>query len=335
MMRLSESLRRNIMKTTIGGILNKFKGKSRRNTLFFEEILANYIKECEKAGYGKNIKEIGQKWIAIISPNFIPSSLKKLSPILLTRMIKEAWINIGIVDDLHITKKDNTIKATTKNECITRIIGKNKFMIGCSEGLLNSLHGFRISCVEAIQTKKYCEYKFEIKDDIIKYQSKKKSLYDNLNYLPSIEGFTLKDALKKNILKLKDNKICFRDKPLIFIENTLFHLLANRDLLLEKISELSYNHFNKIIKAESSNNKKLSLIKFLLQVMGWGIITIISKENKIIIKIKNPPYGFQLEEDNWGFLVRTILGYLHLLDKNFEILNVNEFHKNLEIIYSV
>ena len=61
-MRLSESLRRNIMETIPGKILNKFKGRSSRSVVFFEDILAEYIKECEASGYDKELANLGYNW---------------------------------------------------------------------------------------------------------------------------------------------------------------------------------------------------------------------------------------------------------------------------------
>ena len=77
-MQLSESLRRNVMETVVGGVLNKFKIKNRRNVLFFEDILANYVKGCEDAGYGEEMKAIGQKWCILIMNQLTTKPLRKL-----------------------------------------------------------------------------------------------------------------------------------------------------------------------------------------------------------------------------------------------------------------
>jgi hypothetical protein len=58
-MRLSTSLNRNILEANVGGIINKFKIESRRSTLFFEDILANYVKGCEEAGHAEEMEKIG------------------------------------------------------------------------------------------------------------------------------------------------------------------------------------------------------------------------------------------------------------------------------------
>ena len=162
--------------------------------------------------------------------------------------------------------------------------------------------------------------------------SKDKRIYNKLNYIISPKGFTLKDAFKKNIFHLRENKIYFRGNPLYPVENTIFHLISDSGILLEKIPYISYNYFKKIIK-DSSDIKKLILLKTLLQTMGWGIVTIIPKENEIIIDIKNPPYGFQVERDRWDFLINTIMGYIWLIDKDFRIGDILEGYKHLIVKY--
>jgi len=76
-MRLSESLRRNIMNVIGGGIVNRFVlKKSRIDLLFFEDILANYIKGCEDAGFGKEMEETAEKWMNL-TINYQYDTLKK------------------------------------------------------------------------------------------------------------------------------------------------------------------------------------------------------------------------------------------------------------------
>ena len=335
-MRLSESLRKNIMEATINGVLNKFKGKSRRDILFFEDILADYVKECEDAGYKKEMKLISQKWASMVQ-QVIPKTLRKLSPLFLLNVImKKAWTNIGILDDLHITKENNIIKITTKNEALTRIVGKNEFSVGSYTGILNALYNSQLECIDVIQTKETSRYTFKFKNKSFKMKTKDKDLYNSLNYLIPNKGFTLKDALEKNIFQLKENnRIYFRGKGIGPVENTIFHLISNQNMLLKKVPDISYKYFSEIIEKDSSNDRKLALLKVLLQVMGWGTIKIIIKsENEVLFKIHNQPYGLQLEKDNWDFLIKTILGYLWILDKKFKITDVKYSHRRLKILYS-
>lgn len=335
-MRLSESLRRNIMEVDVGRVINRFKVKSRRDVLFFEDILANYIKECESAGYGEESKIIGQKWMSLTTKNFLPITLRKLPySILFNIILKKIWINLGLLDDIHVTKNNNIIKIKTTNETTTRIIGPNKAIIGIYTGLLNIIFNSQVECLNSLQTKRSCKYTFRGKKESFEIKSKKVNIYKKMNYSPKIEGFTLKDALKANIIQLdKNNRLYFRGKSLCPRENTLFHLISNKKILFKKVPHLSYNFFKNIIQEKSSNNKKLVLLKTLLEIMGWGNVKIITKQSSIKLLIKNPPYGIQLEKDDWGFLVKSILGYLWILNKKFKILEVKESYKSLRITYS-
>jgi hypothetical protein len=326
------------METVVGGILNKFKIKSRRSTFFFEDILANYIKECEDAGYGEEMKEIAQKWAILCTQQLTPTGLKKLSPSIYFNVVaKNVWTNIGLMDFIHATKNGSIIKIETKNESITRIIEKNSFPVGFFTGILNVLFKSQIEHISKTQTKESCEYIFKIMNKPFGIISaKEKRVYDSLNYLLTIEGFTLKDALKKNILELKKmNKIYFRGKIIFPIENTVFHIIGNKSILLEKVPFISHKYFDEIIKKDTTKERKLALLKTLLQVMGWGIVEILIKNKKeIVVEIKNLPYGLQVEKNDWEFLIGTILGYLWLLDKNLEITNIKEAYKKLIITYS-
>ena len=335
-MRLSESLRKNIMETSVGRLLNKFKIRSRRNVLFFEDIFANYIKECEKTGYGKEMAKIGQKWTNLVMQQTVPEIFKGVPILFLNKIMKGVWINIGLLDDLYVIRENDVIYIETKNESITKNIGKNKFLPGLYKGILNILFNSELEVVDILQTKKYSKYVFRLKKGSFNAECKKKSIYNKLNYLSGIKGFALKDAFQKGVFQLKENnRIYFRGKVVSPVENTLFHLMGNQKILLEKVSNISYRYFNKIIKKDTTKERKLSLLKILLQTMGWGIIKIMVKsENVIIIKITNLPYGLQIEKDNWNFIARVILGYLWLLDKNLKINNIADTYKELSITYS-
>ena len=335
-MRLSESLKKNIIETTAGKILNKFKIKKRRNVLFFEDILAIYVKECEKAGFGKEMRNIAKRWMNLGVKKAVPDVIKKLpSTIFFNMILKNMWTNLGIMDDLKFLKKGSIITIKTKNETITRIIGKNDFSIGCFSGILNTLFNSEVRCVEALQSKKSSKYIFELKNEPFNTEGKNKEEYNRLNYLSKINGCTLTDALKNKIFQLKGkNRIYFRGKRLSIVENTIFHLTGNRGILLDKVPHISYDFFEQIIEKDSTDERKLVLLKTLLQTMGWGIIKISYRNKKIIlIEIKNPPYGFQLEKDNWDFLIQAILGYFWLLDKDFKLVNIDSSYKQLNIIY--
>jgi len=325
------------MKVSVGSLLNKFKIRSRRNVLFFEDIIANYVKECEDAGYGNEMKTVAQKWCILTTKHLIPRYIKKLPLSLLFSILKIVWVNLGAMDDLKIVKKKDIVEIKTKNETITRIIGKNKCLTGFYAGILNVLLKSRVECVKVFQTKKYCNYTYKIIKNKYFYtiKAKKKEIYDRLNQMPPFKGITLKDALKTNIFQLKNsNKLYFRGNPLWYVENTGFHILGNMKILLKRMPYISYNYFKNISEKESSNIEKLTLIKNLFQSMGWGILRIVNHKKKILFEISYLPYGLQIEKDNWNLLINTILGYLWLINKKFKINSIKEYYKKLIIVYS-
>jgi len=334
-MRLSYSLSKNILETAVGGIFNKFSIKNRRNVFFFDDIPLTYVKECEKEGYENEIRIISQKWMIMALKQLIPSVVKKLLPqTFFNFILKKIWKNMGYMDDIQLIKKDEIVKIKTKNELNVKAIGINNFSIGVYMGVLSALYESQIEVINVEKLNNICIYSFKIKNEPFFVESKDKKLYDKLNYLPEDKGSSLRDALKSHIFQLKRNKIYFRGRGIGIIENTFFHLVGNWGILLERVSQISYNYFKEIVE-ESSSKEKLILLKTLLQVMGWGVVTIVKNQNEIIVEIKNPPYGFQTEKDNWDFLIRTILGYLWLIDKNFKIKNVETEYKKVHVKYFV
>jgi hypothetical protein len=336
-MRLSTSLNRNILEATAGGIINKFKIKSRRSTLFFEDILAGYVKECENAGHAEELEKIGEKWGALYSGGVMVPIFKTIPPVIfLNTIMKKVWVNLGLLDDLHAVKKGDIIVFETKNECTTRIIGESKFLPGIYKGALGTLFNSELITEKALQTKTSSSYVFKLTGGNLEIKTKEKIVYNKLNYLPPIEGFTLKDALKSGIFQLKENnRIFFRGTHLQTMENTLFHIIGNKKILLDRIQHISFSYFGKLVEKDSSPEKKLKLLKTLLHAMGWGTMKIIIEgQNSVTFKIGHLPYGFQIEEDNWEFLSRTILGYLWLINKELKIKKYTYESKNLTIVYA-
>jgi len=324
------------MKASVGGILNKFKGKSRRNVLFFEDILADYIKECENSGHGNGIKNIGEKWGYLVSHFMIPKTLKHLPPSAIFILAKGLWINLGLLDDLIFKEKKDKIEIKVKNAYITRIIGENKFVPGTILGALNYLYNSQLDHIKSLIIGNYHIHNYIIrKNEPLIIEAKDKTLYDKLNKLENYKGYTLKDVLKMNLFQLKENnRIYFRDKLITPIENTLFHVISNKKIKFTRISHISYNYFVKIIKKDTPKEQKLRLLKTLLEAMGWGNLTIITSNKKIKFTLKNPPYGLQTEKNDWEFLGRVVLGYLWLVDKKFKISKISESYRRLEIIFS-
>lgn len=334
-MKLSESLRKNIMDVTVGRIVNTFKARPRRYVLFFEDILASYIKECEMAGHGKETREIAKNLMGMVVFSITPPLLRKLPLILLLKTAKRMWTNIGALDDLKVIKKDNTLTIETKKEFLSRIIGENEFCPGLFEGGLSSLSDSQIQCIQKTQTEDTCKYVFMLNKGSYKPpECKPKNVYNTLNNFPKSRGFEFKEAIRKGIFIIKpNNRISFREKILIPVENTLFHLISNSQLLTDKIPHISYNFFKDIIDENASKEAKLILLKNVLQVTGWGIVNTEIKRNRILMSIKNIPYGLQIERDNWDFITRIILGYLWNID-DYSIENTGLSNRILKIHYT-
>ncbi len=334
-MRIAESLRKNILESRTGGITTRFKIRKRRLTFFFEDILANYIKECEDMGYQQEIRDTGQSWMALYFKTMVPSSLKEIPPTLLLNLaIKKIWISFGQMDYFSIKKSGKTLYITTKNEGVTRLIGKNNAMIGFYMGVLNSLFRLHVEHLRSTQTKGPSKYTFRLGREPFDIESKTKEEYDRLNHIDEVPGFTLKDVLKKKTLIIKErNRLYFRNRPLVPVESTGFHIIVQKDMLPERIAEISYSYFRDIVK-KINLERNLSLLKVLLQSMGWGTFTMQVKDRKnVTVNINDPPYGLQTGKDDWTFLINTILGYLWLLDEGFSFSRVSRTGKNIMAIY--
>lgn len=318
-----------------GVILNYFKIKKRRDTLYFGEIPAKYILLCEKKGFGSELREIGQKWMYLYFSTLIPETFKKIPPEdLLNEIIKRIWINMGVMGDYSIKREGNTLTIETKDEGMTELIGKNSFLLGFHEGVINALYGKEVEIIDARQTKSKCRYRFRLLDKKFVIKGKGKKEYDKLNHIPDVKGLTLNEMLKRKIFRLKGHELYFRGKKLYSIENTIMHLFGNRGLILESVPKISYEFFKGILDRKSTEEDKLRLLKNILQAMGWGFLSMTKGENSLKMKIENPPYGLQPEKENWGFLVKMIEGYLKNIDKKYKVDRVNEGYKLLTIDFS-
>ncbi len=333
-MKLSESIHRNIMQPFVGGLINRFKVKGRRDVLFFEDILARYIKECEDAGHGKEMEEIGRKCTVLATDVLAPKVIRNI-PVtsFFNRLAKKMWINLGLMDKLDAKKEGEKIVLVTKNEYITRVIGKNKFNVGLLEGVLGTFLGKEIRCsahAEGDKTVYTCRIFGDIKAS---YEGKSRERYLKLNEVPQVKGFSLKEALINGTIKIRGvNRLYFRRVPIIPLENTLVHEISNRGTCLERVIEISYRYFKELIEPDASEKSKLNLLKNMLQVMGWGVVTI-TQGRHITIDIKYPPHGLQKEPDNWRFLSFIILGYIRLLDKRISLKSEKFFKNRLSLVY--
>jgi hypothetical protein len=330
---MSELLRRKILESSHGGLLNKLRIGKRRDTLFFNDIFTDYIKTCENAGYGKEMKETGSKWMMLYFMEIVPASIKKLPLFVLGRVMRNVWADGGLMDDFSISEKNGLIEIKTRNEAITKVVGKNEFSVGLFTGICNILFNSEADVISVLQSGSSNTYVFRTRGTKpFRIEHKAKHVYDQLNTLPSLEGSSIVSALRHNLFKLRKNRIYFRDRPLYPVENTLFHLLGNTGILMDKVPEISYNFFKKTVERNSSPKGKLNLLKGLLQAMGWGSVKIMVRKN-ILFEIRNPPYGIQKEKDNWNFLINSILGYLWLIDKNFKIRKISASRKCVRVTY--
>jgi hypothetical protein len=338
-MRLSESLRKNIFETSVGGIINRFKVGKRRNPFFFDEIGLGYVKLCDQRRYNTELMEMSREWGFILFEKIVSPVAKKLPlPYLMSCnvIVKKLFRHLGYMDSIQFSRKEDDARVKTMSEENVKIIGINSLHTGLYMGFLTSIFSSDIEFLDARDMGNgNCEYKFKILKKPPSIRSKDRREYDKLNQLSSVHGSTIKDALKLNIFNMKNNKIYFRGKTISNIENTIFHLFGNRGILLDEVPKISHDYFKNIVEKDSSKEEKLNMIKSLLQVMGWGIIKITMEERKIVFHINNPPYGLQLEKDNWSFLIRVILGYLWLLNKEFKIRQVKTSYKKLIVDYSV
>ena len=336
-MRISESILRKIFTPRVGRISYRFGGRSRRHTLFFEDLFAEYVRRCQDAGFTEELREIGRTWMGSVVSKRIPKLAKKLSPIAFMNMIiAPNLVNLGLMDYLRASKEDDTVSLRTKNEAVTRIIGKNEISVGIFSGILGVLFECCMEPVKVRQSTKECFYIFKLSEKKFDPPSKDPKMYEKLNEVPRTRGISLKKALKERIFILKEkNRIYFKSKPVGTIENTVFHLFGVYNILLDEIPVISFNYFKGLIDEKMPVEKKLILLKTLLQAMGWGIVTFtIKSKDEISMEIRNPPYGIQPNKDNWNFLVNVILGYLWTVNREFRVTAVKEDYKRVTVDYS-
>ncbi len=332
-MRMSESIKKNLYRVSVGSILNSLKMKRRRSTLFFDGIGSEYIRRCEVSGHGEDIKHIGREWTNCVFGNLLLSSLKRLPlAMMLNTVMKKVWHTGGLMDDFHATVDGDNVTINTVNEALTRTCGSNGLLTGFYMGILNVLTEREIKEISVSQTKEKCEYGFLVTQK--KFHpppSKNKETYNKLNTLKDAGGVSLKTLLSKRVLALRENRIYFRDRTISPMENTLFHLLGIKGPLLDEVPKISHDYFKELV-GPGSDTEKLTLIKNLLQ--SWGRISIASKESETVFRIDHPPFGFQADKDNWDFLIRVILGYLWLMDRKYSLAGVRMHHMTLMVTYS-
>lgn len=331
-MPLSFSLSGKVIDSIVGGIVSNLLIKKRRNTLFFEDIMAEYIKKCEKRGYSSQIENMGVKWGALIVKQLVPPFMKKKPSFTVNRIMKEVWTSYGILDDLHLEKHDKIITLTTRNEGVTRVIGPNKLIPGAYRGVLNILFNSDLDVIDAYQKKELCEYRYKITDRPFNIYGRDRTEYLSLNAIPKkAKGYDIKNSIRTGIFTIKGNKIYFREKLLPIFEPTIFHIIGNTNLCLNELPPIAHKYFLKMIHRDSSSFEKLNLLKNLFQAMGLGIMNIVITTEGIIIEINYPPYGLQSERDNWNVISNVILGYVWMINMDFRILKTHEYNRKISI----
>lgn len=226
-MRLSESLRRDILEARVGSVVNKFKLHRRRDTFFFEELGGQYIRECEESGFSDKVRQLGREWMRLSLGAVLPVVLKKMPPLLvMNTVLKKVWQNIGLMDDFHVEKEGDVVRMWTKNEGITRVIGRNSLTTGSYIGIINTLLNREAEPLEVEQEKGSSSYVFRLTGFSHSMHGRDKKTYAALNSIAHAKGYSISDAMRKHMFILKnDNRMYFRGKLVSPMENTLFHLM--------------------------------------------------------------------------------------------------------------
>lgn len=331
-MRLSESLRKNVFETTAGGITNKFRIKKRRTTLFFEDILALYIRLCESGGHPDEMFDAGKEWGALGTTKL--GKLRMFHSItLLNKVMNSVWNNIGLIDDFSVVKKGRLVTVRTRNEFITRVIGPSRFMEGFFAGCALSFLGREVRMAGSKASGGNATYVYEVLDGKSRVEGKDKETYNRMNSLPQSPGLTLKKSIEARVFSIRGNMIYFRGKSVIPVENTIFHILGARGILMDRVADISSAFFSGVLKEDATAEGRLLLLKNLMQTMGWCRMRIVRSGSAMRIEIDNLPVGLQKSKDNWAFLAFLIIGYIRAADKNLSMRSVAEGDRKMTMVF--
>jgi hypothetical protein len=337
-MRLSESIRKGVLDVRGGGITNRFKVSSRRPTFFFDDIGLEYVRRVDRAGLGPELRALSKEWGAIMYDSIFPPAMKKLPwKMAINMVMSEIFRLLGYMEGIRCERKGSLITLRTSAEENVKRIGINSLNTGLYMGLLSVVFGSDVSLVRAFQERPGdCAYEFRMLGKPFRFESKEKGAYDALNRIPPARASSIRDALRAGIMKADGNRLLFRGKPISSLENTIFHLFGARSLLMEEVPDISYAYFRELVREDSGREEKLNLLKNLLQMMGWGLFTVVSKEGgrEVAFHIECPPYGFQKSDDNWDFLSRVMLGYLWLIDRGFRITGTRSGPRRLAMTFA-
>ncbi len=309
-MRLSESLRRNVLEASGSGIINRFKMTLRRDVLCFESILAGYIRECERSGHAETMSAVAREWAFLYAGNFMPRAALSLPrTLLLNSLLPKVWRNIGLLEAFHASLGNGKLEITVRGEGITRTIGRNSFCQGLWQGVLESVLGEGLFLRSSFQDRERSRYSFSREGEPPSYTARGLDEYRRLNDIThSREG--LRTHVRKGSISLRGNRLFYRGRPIVLGENTLFHLLGREGIMLESVREISGELFTSLLGPGSSHDDSMLFLKAMLQTFGWGSASIAMDGKKISVSIRNPPYGIQASDDCWDFLARMVQGFL-------------------------
>jgi len=332
-MEFSLLLMRNAIETYAGGLISRFRVRSRRSVLFFEDILAEYVKECDDSGHGRKIMDAIEEAGALMTASLIPGFMRPISPTLIINVAgRTIWRSIGALDDIKLEINGDRCTVSMKNEVIDRVIGGNSFVAGSWKGTCMVLLGKEMEYDGVAPRDGWNRYEYRITDiPELPLPSKPKEQYDAMNrYIPT-EGLTLKDAIMNGVFNVKGNSVYFRGRRLCYFENTYYHLLGIKGPMLEKVQDIAKAYFDGLIEKDATETERLKLLKTLLQSMGWGFVAIeIKPDGNVRIVIDSPPVGLQMKDD-YSFLANTIAGYMKVIDDRFEMESVAYGERKLSL----
>ncbi len=309
-MRLSESILKGLTEVRSGSLFNKFGVKKRRSVFFFEEILADYVLAGVRKKKSKQFEESGYKWLASGFPESIPTFVRTFPTSFMNTVVNRMHITTGAFDSLKVSVlKGDRIKIEVENPFTTRVHGKNPTERGCWRAMVSAIYGREAVCVHAKQSRKRSEFVFRLGKRWHPPKCKDRKTYLRLNREGVETGPNLSNLLSRKEFVLRDNNLCFKGHRLVYSENTTFHLAGIYCLLPKDLLRISEKFANRLFE-RTTREKKLKIVKALFEATGWGKLSVSIRGKRMVLKMVNPPYGFQIEKDNWVFFSLVFAGFL-------------------------
>jgi len=336
-MNLAGSIHKGIISIKPGGVHNTHILKRRRNTIFFEDLISEYYKICEQHGHGEQLYSTAQEWMAKVGITLSPPEVLKNPGINIINNIQNPmWSNLGLINKIHAEQDKDRVSVTVESPCCTRIIGKNAFMSGVFTGAMNYAFLRQVELLSEKTTKERSIFEYKILSTKFVNNAIDRQKYIKMNEIPDTKSTSMKHALNAKTIQLhENNRLYLRNHPLWYVENTIFHMLGHRGLMLAELEDLSKNFFKSLIDKDTSLENKLRLLKTIIQTLGWGIVTILIDGNQIIIKIDFIPHGLQTTPDNYSLLTSVWTGYLKAINENSELQNSTVTSNTHYLKYSI